>query len=170
MINGSTARYDTGMHDQEPRWLTADQQRVWRDWLRVVAWSSEQLNADLRPHNLDLNEYEVLVVLSEAPEHSMRMSQVAEGSNQSRSRLTHTIGRMERRGLVRRETASDDRRGVIATLTTEGFEALKQAAPAHVESVRRILIDPIADEDLMAIGRGLEAVLANMECPEPDPE
>lgn len=156
------------MSDQEPRWLTADQQRIWRDWLRVVAWTSEQLNADLRPHNLDLNEYEVLVVLSEAPDHSMRMSQVAEGSNQSRSRLTHTIGRMERRGLVTRETASDDRRGVIATLTDAGFAKLKKAAPDHVESVRRVLIDPIAGEDLTAIGRALTDVLANVDCVDPE--
>lgn len=156
------------MSDQEPRWLTADQQRIWRDWLRVMAWTSEQLNADLRPHNLDLNEYEVLVVLSEAPDHSMRMSQVAEGSNQSRSRLTHTIGRMEREGLVRRETASDDRRGVIATLTDAGFAKLKKAAPDHVESVRRVLIDPIAAEDLTAIGRALTEVLANADRVDPE--
>ena len=156
------------MSDQEPRWLTADQQRIWRDWLRVMAWTSEQLNADLRPHNLDLNEYEVLVVLSEAPDHSMRMSQVAEGSNQSRSRLTHTIGRMEREGLVRRETASDDRRGVIATLTDAGFAKLKKAAPDHVESVRRVLIDPIAAEDLTAIGRALAEVLANADRVDPE--
>ena len=133
-----------------------------------MAWTSEQLNADLRPHNLDLNEYEVLVVLSEAPDHSMRMSQVAEGSNQSRSRLTHTIGRMEREGLVRRETASDDRRGVIATLTDAGFAKLKKAAPDHVESVRRVLIDPIAAEDLTAIGRALTEVLANADCVDPE--
>ena len=113
------------MSEQEVRWLTPSQQVIWRNWLNACARINEQLNADLRPHNLDLNEYEVLVVLSESPGHSIRMSQLAEGSNQSRSRLTHTVNRMEAEGLIVRETAAHDRRGVIARLTDKGFELLK---------------------------------------------
>lgn len=131
------------MPQQEPHWLTPAQQVVWRDSLAAVAWIREQLDADLRKYNLDLNEYEVLVVLSEAPEHSVRMSQLAEGSNQSRSRLTHTVGRMEQAGLIERHTAANDRRGVIAKLTDEGFELLKRAAVDHVASVRRVLVDVV---------------------------
>lgn len=147
------------MPDREPRWLTPEQQRIWRDWLRVIAWTTDRFNSDLRAHQLDLNEYEVLVVLSEAPNHSMRMSQVAQGANQSRSRLTHTIGRMERAGLVVRETASEDRRGVVATLTDAGYEKLRQASIDHVESVRRALLDPIDPEDWRVLGRAMRAVL-----------
>ena len=116
------------MSEQEVRWLTPSQQVIWRNWLNACARINEQLNADLRPHNLDLNEYEVLVVLSESPGHSIRMSQLAEGSNQSRSRLTHTVNRMEAEGLIVRETAAHDRRGVIARLTDKGFELLKTEA------------------------------------------
>lgn len=144
----------------EPRWLTDAEQVVWRDWLAAVAIVNEQLNIDLRPFNLDLNEYEVLVVLSESPGRQIRMSQLAEGSNQSRSRLTHTVGRMERAGLIIRETASDDRRGVIAKLTDKGFRLLERAAVDHVASVRRVLIDPIDPADLAAMGRAMKAVLA----------
>lgn len=147
------------MSEQEVRWLTPSQQVIWRNWLNACARINEQLNADLRPHNLDLNEYEVLVVLSESPGRSIRMSQLAEGSNQSRSRLTHTVNRMEAEGLIVRETAAHDRRGVIARLTDKGFELLKTAAPDHVASVRRVLIDPIAEDDWEGLGRAMQAVL-----------
>lgn len=148
------------MSPSEPRWLSPTQQVIWRDWLAAVARINEQLNADLRPHSLDLNEYEVLVVLSESPGRSIRMSQLAEGSNQSRSRLTHTVGRMERAGLITRETASDDRRGVVATLTDKGFDVLEKASRDHVESVRRVLVDPIDPDDWAALGRAMKSVLA----------
>ena len=148
------------MSATEPRWLTDTEQVVWRDWLAATARINEQLNADLVPFHLDLNEYEVLVVLSESPGRRIRMSQLAEGSNQSRSRLTHTVGRMERAGLITRETASEDRRGVVAILTDKGFELLKRAAVEHVASVRHVLIDPIDPADLAAMGRAMKAVLA----------
>ena len=148
------------MSEQEPRWLTPSQQVVWRDWLSASAWINDELNADLRPHDLDLNECEVLVVLSEFPQHSVRMSQLAEGSNQSRSRLTHTVGRMEAAGLVKRQTAAGDRRGVVATLTDKGFELLQRAAVDHVSAVRRVLVDAIDPDDWQALGRAMKAVLA----------
>lgn len=151
------------MSEQEPNWLTPSQQSVWRDWLTAVAWINQELNADLRPHNLDLNEYEVLVVLSESPDHSIRMSQLAEKSNQSRSRLTHTVGRMEADGLITRETACDDRRGVIAKLTDAGLELLQRAAVDHVASVRRVLVDPVDPADWQGLGRAMKSVLAAAE-------
>lgn len=151
------------MSAQEPNWLSPSQQQIWRDWLAGIARINEQLNADLRPHNLDLNEYEVLVVLSESPDHSIRMSQLAEGSNQSRSRLTHTVGRMEAAGLITREAASDDRRGVVARLTDAGHELLTRAAVDHVASVRRVMVDRIAPRDWQALGRAMKAVLADAD-------
>lgn len=147
------------MSEQEVRWLTPSQQVTWRNWLNAVAWINEQLNADLRPHCLDLNEYEVLVVLSESPGHCIRMSQLADGANQSRSRLTHTVNRMEADGLIVRETATRDRRGVVARLTDKGLRLLEGAAPDHVASVRRVLIDPIDENDWEALGRAMKAVL-----------
>lgn len=149
----------------EPRWLTTSQQEVWRSWLTATSQINEFLSADLRPFNLDLNEYEVLVVLSESPNHSIRMSALADGANQSRSRLTHTVGRMEKAGLISREACNDDRRGVLARLTDKGFALLEEAARSHVAAVREIFVDPVSSKDLEAMGRALKAILevANSE-------
>lgn len=143
----------------EPRWLDANQQRIWRSFLNGVAKINERLDAELRPFGLDLGEYEILVHLSESPERSLRMSDLAGRVRQSRSRLTHTIARMEAKGLVARMACPSDRRGVIAVMTTHGYQLLVTAAPAHVESVRRALVDPVDPEDFAALGRAMDAVI-----------
>lgn len=147
------------MSDEQAQWLDAEQQRIWRSYLMASAHLSARLDADLRPFGLDLNEYEVLVCLSEDAQHSMRMSELAEATHQSRSRLTHTVTRMEGRGLVTREAASDDRRGVRANLTRAGFDLLATAAPGHAAGVRRYLVDPVSDKDFQALGRVMDASL-----------
>jgi DNA-binding MarR family transcriptional regulator len=86
------------------------------------------------------------------------MSDLAERVRQSRSRLTHTISRMEGKGLVSRTACPSDRRGVIAVMTDHGWRLLVEAAPAHVESVRRVLVDPVEPSDFEALGRAMEAV------------
>lgn len=144
----------------EPRWLTDEQQKVWRDWLAATARVQDALTADLRQHNLDLNEYEVLVVLSEQPDRSIRMSDLAAKTNQSRSRLTHTVARLQRDALIERTAAPDDGRGVLAHLTDEGFTLLTDAAPNHVEVVRRVFVDPPDPRDYAAMGKALQAILA----------
>jgi DNA-binding MarR family transcriptional regulator len=142
------------------RWLDADQQRIWRSWLLGVARIDAVLTDYLRPHNLDLAEYEILVVLSESDQRHMRMSDLALLVHQSRSRLTHTVSRLEADGFVSRERTCDDGRGVYATLTDAGFAKLVEAAPSHVESVRKIFVDAVAPADFEAIGRAMAAVLA----------
>ena len=142
----------------EPRWLTADQQRVWRSFLTGVARITDRLDADLRPFGLDIGEYEILVHLSESEHRTLRMSDLAERVRQSRSRLTHTIARMESKNLVKRVACPSDRRGVNATLTDVGFDLLLQAAPSHVESVRRALVDRVDPNDFQALGRAMDAV------------
>jgi DNA-binding MarR family transcriptional regulator len=118
-----------------------------------------QLDHDLSvKHGLSLPEYEILVRLSEAPNNRMRMSELADSLNHSRSRLTHTVARMETEGLVSRSSASDDRRGVFAELTESGWERLKEAAPTHVAGVRSYLLDPVSPEDFAAVGRAFTAV------------
>jgi len=142
------------------RWLDADQQRIWRSWLLGVARIDAVLTDYLRPHNLDLAEYEILVVLSESEQRHMRMSDLALLVHQSRSRLTHTVSRLEADGFVSRERTCDDGRGVYATLTDAGFAKLVDAAPSHVESVRKVFVDAVAPADFEAIGRAMAAVLA----------
>ena len=142
----------------EPRWLNAEQQRIWRSFLNGVARINEQLDAELRPFGLDLGEYEILVHLSESERHMLRMSDLAERVRQSRSRLTHTISRMETKGLVNRVACPSDRRGVNAIMTEAGYRLLVEAAPAHVESVRCALVDRVDPDDFEALGRAMEAV------------
>ena len=146
-----------------PRWLSAQQQRVWRSYLLGSARLSECLDADLRDFGLDLAEYEILVTLSEAPERRLRMSELADAVHQSRSRLTHTITRMEHASLVERSNCPTDRRGVWAHLTAAGVALLEEAAPRHVEAVRRYFIEAVSEEDYAALGRAFAAVVRATE-------
>ena len=141
------------------RWLNAEQQRIWRTYLLGSARLHERLDADLRDEGLDLPEYEILVVLSESKDLSCRMSDLADAVHQSRSRLTHTIARMERSSLVRRVSCPTDRRGVWAQLTDDGMELLRRVAPSHVAAVRRNLVDAVDKDDFEALGRVFTAVL-----------
>lgn len=148
------------MSEPEAGWLSESQQRVWRSYLLAKTHIDDYLDAELRAFNLSLAEYELLVRLSEAPEHTIRMGELAASVGHSRSRLTHTIKRMERAGYVVRSSCDSDGRGVQAQMTEEGFELLKRAAPAHVDSVRRVFVDAIAPEDYEALGRAMQACLA----------
>jgi DNA-binding MarR family transcriptional regulator len=143
-----------------PRWLSADQQVVWRAYLLGSARLAERLDADLRCFGIDLGEYEILVTLSEAPDRQVRMSELADAVHQSRSRLTHTISRMEKANLVERVECPTDRRGVWAHLTGHGFALLETAAPSHVEAVRRNFVEAMSEGDYAALGRAFRAVLA----------
>lgn len=136
-----------------PRWLSQEDQAVWRHYLRATMEVRESLERDLlSSFGLSLNEYEVMVVLSESPGHTTRMSTLADDLVNSRSRLTHTVNRMERRGLVRRTSCPDDRRGVNCRLTAEGYALLGEAAPVHVESVRVNIFDRLSREEVAAFG------------------
>ncbi len=118
----------------------------------------DRLDADLRRlFDISLAEYEVLVRLSEN-DGALRMAQLADAMAHSRSRITHTIARMERAGLVERRTSPEDGRGVIATITDEGMELLRRSAPFHVTGVREYLVDLVAPEDFAAVGRVFDAV------------
>ena len=143
----------------EPRWLDAAQQHHWRAYLVGTTLLMDQLDRDLRErHQLSLAEYEVLVRLSEAAEHRVRMAVLAASLSHSRSRVTHTVGRLEAAGLVRRQACLSDGRGVEAVLTEEGLRRLEEAAPSHVSAVRDLLVDVASAEDLAAVGRVFDAV------------
>jgi DNA-binding MarR family transcriptional regulator len=143
-----------------PRWLSSEDQQVWRAFLLGSALLQERIDADLRPFGLDRAEYEILVVLSETDGQRLRMAELADSVHQSRSRLTHTISRMEHTGLVERSSCPTDRRGVWAELTAKGFELIKEAAPTHVETVRRTFVEVMSEEDYAAVGRAFTAVIA----------
>ncbi len=143
---------------EEVIWLTEDQQRVWRAYLLGSARLNDLLDAGLRRFGLDLAEYEILVVLSESDEEHVRMSDLARAVHQSKSRLTHTISRLERADLVRRTSCPTDRRGVWAVLTDAGLALLEEAAKDHVRTVRENFVEVVRPSDYAALGRAFAAV------------
>ena len=147
------------MSEPEGGWLTDHQQHIWRSYLLASTRISEELDQALAPFNLSLAEYELLVRLSEAPGHTVRMGDLASSVRHSRSRLTHTAKRMESKGLLRRESCRGDGRGVQAVLTDAGMAVLVEAAPTHVESVRRAFVDAIPGDDFDGLGRAMCAIL-----------
>ena len=145
--------------EQATRWLSAEQQRDWRAFRDGVALLLEVLGRELDEQcGLSLHEYEVMVRLSESPDRTLRMSELASGIGHSRSRLTHTIARMEGAGLVERRACRSDLRGVECTLTEAGFQRLVDAAPLHVASVRAHLVDVLTAEQLAALGEAMAVV------------
>lgn len=134
-------------------WLSRDEQAAWRAWLDATLQLNNQLSRDLHEaHGLTLADYEILVHLSESADRRMRMSELAGKVLSSRSRLSHQIDRMERAALVSREHCVDDRRGSFAVLTDHGWDVLVKAAPDHVASVRRHLVDVLDGQELTALG------------------
>jgi DNA-binding MarR family transcriptional regulator len=154
----------------EPRWLDAEEQRTWRAFLAASQLFFTQLDRELqRDGGLPHTYYEILVRLSEAPGRSLRMSELADASESSRSRLSHAVARLEKTGWVRREGCPTDRRGSFAILTDAGFTALADAAPAHVESVRRHLFDRLSREQVEQLAAICDQITAGLreETPEP---
>jgi DNA-binding MarR family transcriptional regulator len=126
-------------------WLSADEQRAWRTYLRMSSLLPAALNRQLqRDCGLTLPEYEVLVQLSEAPQHRLRPFQVCEALNWEQSRLSHQLTRMERRGLVTRRECAADGRGAFVELTAAGTDAIAAAAPQHVDTVRELVFDRLS--------------------------
>lgn len=143
---------------EEAHWLSDDEQRAWRAQIRMFMMLNRQLERDLAPFGLAHSDYEILVVLSEAPERRLRMTELADATSQSRSRLSHQITRMESRGLVTRAASEGDKRGMFAVLTPEGLAAIERAAPSHVESVRRNFLDFLSPEQLEIIRIAYEPI------------
>jgi DNA-binding MarR family transcriptional regulator len=133
----------------DPRWLDPDERRIWLGWVFTSRLLWEEIERDLqRDSGFSFGHYEILVMLSEAPGRARRMSELADATQSSRSRLSHAVTRLEELGWVRRETCATDRRGQLAVLTDEGFAALEAAAPMHVESVRRHFFDQLSALEL----------------------
>ncbi|GAA3930831.1 MarR family transcriptional regulator [Actinomadura viridis] len=148
----------------EPRWLDATQQLHWRAYVDGSIRLNEIMDRDLKTrHGLSTSEYEILVRLSEAPDRRLRMAELAAHASQSRSRLSHTCSRLESKGLVKRDDCPNDKRGVYAHLTDEGFAVLERAARDHVETVRSFFVDVVEPDDLAAIGRAFTAVLKRID-------
>ncbi|MFC5955517.1 MarR family winged helix-turn-helix transcriptional regulator [Streptomyces pratens] len=144
------------------RWLTNAEQCAWRTHLEVNRLLTYQLEKDLQPFGLTMNDYEILVDLSEAEDHRMRMSDLAAATLQSKSRLSHQVTRLENADLVRREHCESDRRGLFAVLTDHGMETMQKVSPHHVASVRRHFIDLLSPETLGELDKALKPIAEHL--------
>src|SRR5439155_25794172 len=127
------------------RWLTEEEQRAWRGLLRMTSQLNARMNRQLlQEYGISLPDYEVLVVVSEAPEGRLRVFEVADALAWEQSRVSHQLARMQRRGLITREDCATDARGAFAVLTEAGRAAIERAAPAHVDTVRQLVFDGLS--------------------------
>jgi DNA-binding MarR family transcriptional regulator len=145
------------------RWLDDEEQRMWRAFLAAQRLVFDRLERQLqRDSGMPMAYYEILSRLSEAPDHTLRMSQLAESALSSRSRLSHAVARLEAAGWVRRRACAEDRRGSFAELTAEGLATLRAAAPGHVAAVRADLFDPLTPDQQRALHEISEALVAHL--------
>jgi DNA-binding MarR family transcriptional regulator len=160
-MNEATRR---GAEEPPVKWLTAAELDSWLAVVRLISWLPWSIDQQLR-HDSDLGmvEYQVLAVLSEAPERTMRMSSLAVLTNASLSRLSHLFKRLEGRGLVRREPDPADGRFTNAILTENGLQTLVQAAPGHVAHVRSLVIDVLSPEQLRRLGLAADRITSRID-------
>lgn len=142
------------------RWLDADEQRAWRAFLQCNLLLFAQLDREIAAEaGVPMAYYEIMVQLSEAPDRRLRMSELANISQQSRSRLSHAVARLEELGWVEREACPTDRRGAFAVLTDKGFAALEASAPTHVTGVRTHLFDRLSPDQVEQMKAIADAVV-----------
>ena len=150
----------------EIRWLSEREQEIWRSFLSATIGLTDALARQLqRDAGMPHAYYEILVALSEAPDRTMRMSELAGVRNSSRSRLSHAVARLEEAGWVRRRDCPTDKRGSFAMLTDEGYAALEAAAPGHVTEVRERLFDQLTPEQVEQLGEISRAIQRGLGTP-----
>jgi DNA-binding MarR family transcriptional regulator len=153
-----------GHRDPDVDWLTAEELESWLSVVRVMTWLPWSIDQQLqRDANLGMVDYQVLAMLSESPQRTMRLSSLADVTNASLSRLSRVVTRLERRGLVRRELDATDGRFTNAIVTDQGLRMLAEAAPRHVAHVRSLVIDVLSPEQLRRFGRDAERIMARID-------
>lgn len=149
-------------------WLTEKEQRVWRQWLALNARLPGALHRQLQAAcGLSLQDFDVLVQLTDTHEERVRISNLAQALDWERSRLSHHIRRMEERGLVEREECPDDGRGAYVVLTASGRAAIEAAAPAHVSTVRELVFDALTEDELDCLAEFTAKVLGRLNVVSP---
>jgi DNA-binding MarR family transcriptional regulator len=146
------------------QWLSEDEQRAWRGLLESTRLLFDVLDRQLSADSsMPVGYYEILVNLSEAPDRTARMGELAARTRSSRSRLSHAVDRLEERGWIERRDCATDRRGQVASLTDAGFAALAAAAPGHVEAVREHVIDRLTPEQVVQLEQITAAIITGLE-------
>ena len=148
----------------KPRWLDEREAHLWRSWLRLnqelLSILEEQINHE---GGLSGADYAVLVPLSAAPDGMLRARELGREILWDRSRLSHQLRRMEKRGLVIREECAEDARGLMVRLTKAGRRAIEEAAPAHVEAVQRYFFDQLSKDEIDTMAAAFDRVLDNLK-------
>ncbi|GLZ31692.1 MarR family transcriptional regulator [Lentzea sp. NBRC 105346] len=154
----------------DTRWLDAAQQHAWRAYLRMQGELNARLARDMQSSSeLSMADFAVLVQLTDVPDGRVRVLELARNLHWEKSRISHHIGRMEKRGLVRRENCRSDGRGAFVVLTDAGRAAIEAAAPRHVEQVRALMFDHLSEEEVAVLARISERVIGKLTAV-PDPE
>jgi DNA-binding MarR family transcriptional regulator len=144
-------------------WLSAQEERLWRGWLTLNAELSATLQRELQDDSgLSMPDFDVLVHLTDSPEGRLRVTELARLLYWERSRVSHHVTRMERRGLVERTECAEDGRGAFIAVTPAGRAAIEQAAPGHVRAVRRLMFDALSKEEVDRLGTAIDKMLARL--------
>ena len=145
-------------------WLNEEDHHTWRSMLRMHAQLTAALAQALKLDSaMSISDYEVLAILSEAPDGAVRARELRYELQWEKSRLAHHIRRMEQRGYVRRDTCTDDLRAPLISLTEAGVTAIRSAAPAHVARVRELFFSALTPAQARAMREAADAVLDNVE-------
>ncbi|GAA4590950.1 MarR family transcriptional regulator [Planotetraspora phitsanulokensis] len=147
----------------EPAWLDEHELSAWQAFLATGAIINRLVEQQLKDDSgLSHSQYEVLVRLSDAPDGELRMTELAGAAFTSKSGLTYQVAQLEKAGLVRRRACPTDVRGVIASLTDEGWAALRAAAPGHAALVREVFVSGLSREEFAGLASGLSALLGRL--------
>jgi DNA-binding MarR family transcriptional regulator len=147
-----------------PKWLSDEEQRVWRQLLQMTSRLDGQLNRQLQDSSgLSMADYDVLVQLSEAPDVRMRVFELSDALQWEQSRLSHHLARMGKRELIKREYCAEDRRGAFVVLTDSGRRAIEGAAPAHAEAVRHFVFDGLTATQMKSLAAITSSVLRRLQ-------
>jgi DNA-binding MarR family transcriptional regulator len=151
---------------KDARWLAADEQRAWRGWLDAHAGLSARLNRELQASSgLSLSDYDVLVHLTDVPAGRLRAFELGDGLQWEKSRVSRQVARMAERGLVAREASPEDGRGAYVVLTPAGRQAIEEAAPGHVELVRRLVFDGLTAQQVRTLATVALEVVRRLDEP-----
>ncbi|MFI5807586.1 MarR family winged helix-turn-helix transcriptional regulator [Streptomyces sp. NPDC051561] len=161
---GRRTEASAGTTVTDTRWLSDEEQRVWRAYIHATTLLDDTLDRQLqRDAGMPHIYYGLLVQLAQAPGRKLRMTELAKNMKITRSRLSHAVARLEKNGWVRRQDCTSDKRGQNAFLTEEGFEVLKAAAPGHVSLVRRALFDRLSEEQVQQLGDIMRSLAEGLE-------
>jgi len=155
----------------EPRWLSDTEQHAWRSFLRMQAQLTTRLGRELQAESdLSIADYDVLVHLTDLEGGRRRILELARELDWEKSRMSHHLARMAKRGLIAREECEADGRGAFIAITPQGQAAIEAAAPRHVETVRRLVFDALSPEQVEALGAVSDRILKQLDTPAPSCE